>query len=48
MVAKWCLRFAVWLKDGGGGNGEEAVCAMLFMKCPENQCVPDCRKCEKV
>ena len=32
MVARWCLRFAVWLREGDGGDGEKAVCAMLFMK----------------
>ena len=48
MVGGWCLRFAVWLRNGDGGYGEEAVCVMLFMKCPENQCVPDCGKCKKV
>ena len=38
----------MWLRDGDGGDGEEAACVMLFMKCPENQCVPDCGKCKKV
>ena len=42
------MRFAVWLRDGDRGDGEEAVCVMLFMKCAENQCVPDCGKCKKV
>ena len=46
MVARWCLRFAVWLRDGDEGDGE-AMCVMLFMKCPENQCVPDCGKRKK-
>ena len=32
MVARWCLRFVVWLREGDGGDGEKAVCAMLFMK----------------
>ena len=41
------MRFAVWLKDGDGADGEEAVCVMLFMKFAENQCVPDCGKCKK-
>ena len=36
----------MWLRDGDEGDGE-AVCVMLFMKCPENQCVPDCGKCKK-
>ena len=38
----------MWLRDGDGGDGKEAVCVMLFKKCPENQCVPDCGKCKKV
>ena len=46
MVARWCLRFAVWLRDGDECDGE-AMCVMLFMKCSENQCVPDCGKCKK-
>ena len=41
------MRFAVWLTDGDGGDGEKAVCVMLFMKFAENQCVPDCGKCKK-
>ena len=41
MVARWFLRFAVWLKDGDGGDGAGAVCVVLFVKCSENQCVPD-------
>ena len=40
------MRLAVWLKDGDGGDGEEAGWVMLFMKCSE--CVPDCGKCKKV
>ena len=42
------LRFPVRLKDGDGGDGEKAVCVMLFMKYPENQCVPGCGNCKKV
>ena len=38
----------MWLRDGDGGDGEEAVWVMLFMKCAENQCVPDSGKCKKV
>ena len=41
------MRFAASLRDRGGGDGEEAVWVMLFMKCAENQCVPDCGKCKK-
>ena len=48
MVASWCVRSAVWLRDGDGGDGEEAVWVILFMKCTENQCVPDCGTCKKV
>ena len=47
MVDRWWVRFAVWLRVVDGGNGEEAEWVMLFMKCTENQCVPDCGKCEK-
>ena len=47
MVARWWIRFAVWLSDGDGGDGVEAEWLMLFMKCNENQCVPDCGKCIK-
>ena len=36
----------MWLRDGDECDGE-AMCVMLFMKCPENQCVPDCGKCKK-
>ena len=36
----------MWLRDGDGGNGEEAGWLMLSMKCSE--CVPDCGKCKKV
>ena len=42
------MRFAMWLRDGDGRDGEEAVWAILFMQCAENQCVPDCGKCKKV
>ena len=42
------MRFAASLRDRGGGDGEEAVWVMLFMKCAENQCVPDSGKCKKV
>ena len=47
MVARLCVRSAVWLSDGDGGNGEEAGWVMLFMKHAENQCVPDCGKFKK-
>ena len=47
MVAKWWVRFAMWFRDGDGGDGGEAEWVMLFMKCTENQCVPDCGKCKK-
>ena len=48
MVARWWIGFAVWLMDGDGGAGGEAERVMLFIKCTENQRVPDCRKCKKV
>ena len=35
----------MWLRDGDGGDEEEAEWVMLFMKCTGNQCVPDCGKC---
>ena len=38
----------MWLRDGDGGDGEEAGWVTLLMKCTENQCVPDCGKCKKV
>ena len=41
------MRFAVWLSDGDGGDGGECYWGMLFMKCNENLCVPDCGKCIK-
>ena len=47
MVARLCVRSAVWLSDGDGGNGEEAGWVMLFMKHAGNQCVPDCGKFKK-
>ena len=50
MVARWWVRFAVWLGDGDGGDGGdggEAEWVMLFMKCNESQCVPNCGKCIK-
>ena len=37
----------MWLRDEDGRGGEEAEWVMLFMKCTENKCVPDCRKCKK-
>ena len=46
MAKRW-VRFAVWLRDGEGGGGRKAEWVMLFMKCIENECVPDCRKCKK-
>ena len=36
----------MWLRDGNGGDGEEAGWVMLFMKCSE--CVPDCGKRKNV
>ena len=48
MVVRWWMRLAVWLRDGDGGDGEEAGLVMLFMKCTENQCVPDCGNCKNV
>ena len=42
------MRFAVWLREEDGGDGEEAVWVMLFMNCAEHQRVPDCGKCKKV
>ena len=47
MAKRW-VRFAVWLRDGEGGGGRKAEWVMLFMKCIENECVPDCRKCKNV
>ena len=47
MVARWWVRFAVQLRDGYGSDGAEAAWVMLFLKCTENQCVPDCGKCKK-
>ena len=46
MVARfqWRLKFAGWLRDGDGDDGEEAVCVMLFMKHLENQRIPHCGK----
>ena len=38
----------MWLRDGNGGDEEEAGWVTLFMKCTENQCVPDSGKCKKV
>ena len=46
MVARWWVRFAVWLRDEDGGDGGEAELVTLFMKCTENQGVPDCGKCK--
>ena len=37
----------MWLSDEDGGDGGEAEWVMLFMKCNENLCVPDCVKCIK-
>ena len=37
----------VWWRDGDGGDGGEAEWVMLFMKCTESECVPDCGKCKK-
>ena len=36
----------MWLRDEDGGDGGEAEW-VLFMKCAENECVPNCRKCKK-
>ena len=47
MVARWWVRFGVWLRDGDGGDGEEAEWVMLCMKSTHNQCVPDSEKCKK-
>ena len=47
MVARWWVRSAVWLRDGDGDDGGETEWVMLFMKCTENECVPDCGKCKK-
>ena len=47
MVARRWVRFAVWLRDGNGGDGGETEWVMLFMKYTENEFVPDCRKCRK-
>ena len=47
MVARWWVRFAVQLRDGYGSDEAEAAWVMLFLKCTENQCVPDCGKCKK-
>ena len=38
---------AVWLRDKNGGSGREAEWVMLFIKCAKNECVPDCRKCNR-
>ena len=43
----WWVRFAVWLRDGDGGEKGEAEWVMLFIKCTENQCVPNCEKWKK-
>ena len=37
----------MWLRDGDGGDEEEAEWVMLFMKCTGNHCVADCGKCKK-
>ena len=47
MVARWWVRFAVWLRDGDGCGGGEAEWVMLFMKSTETQSVPHCGKCQK-
>ena len=44
MVARWWVRFAVWLRDGDGGDGGEAEWGMLFIICNENKFVLDCGK----
>ena len=38
-MVRWWLRFGVWLRDGDGGDEEEAESVMLFMKCTGNQIV---------
>ena len=35
----------MWLRNGNGGDGEEAGWVMLFMKCSE--CVPDVKMYKK-
>ena len=47
MVARWWVRFALWLRDGDGDDGGEAEWVIIFMKCTEKECVPDCGKCKK-
>ena len=43
----WWVRFAVWLRDGDGGEKGKAEWVMLFIKCTENQCVPNWEKWKK-
>ena len=37
----------MWLRDGDGDDGGKAEWVIIFMKCTEKECLPDCRKCKK-
>ena len=32
------MRFAVWFRDGDGGDGDEAVCDVIYEMCREPVC----------